>query len=102
MATFDSIIRGGRVVDGPGAPRSTPMSGSSTAASPPSATFPGDGRQLIDARGKIVAPGHVSYHAPYDVQLFSDPYCSSAGENGTTTILDANCGLASRRSAAAT
>lgn len=94
MASFDTIISGGRIVDGTG-----------------SATFHGDvgirdGRiaaigelsgdtadQRIDAAGKVVAPGHVNQHSHYDVALFWDPYCSNAGENGVTTVLNANCGF---------
>mgnify|MGYP001022704925 CR=1 FL=1 len=41
----------------------------------------------------IVAPGHVTQHAHYDAQVFWDPYCSNSGENGVTTILNANCGF---------
>lgn len=94
MATFDTIIRGGRVVDGTGSPAFYAdvgiRDGRIAAVGHLSES---DARQVIDATGKIVAPGHVSYHAHYDVQLFWDPYCSSAGENGTTTILNANCGF---------
>jgi N-acyl-D-aspartate/D-glutamate deacylase len=50
-------------------------------------------RQVIDAGGKIVAPGHVTQHSHYDVALFWDPYCSNSGENGVTTVVNANCGF---------
>ncbi|MDG2004212.1 MAG: amidohydrolase family protein [Novosphingobium sp.] len=94
MPSFDTIISGGRIIDGTGAP-----------------AFPGDigiaggrvteigdlsGAQadlVIEAHGKIVAPGHVNQHSHYDVQLFWDPYCSNAGENGVTTVVNANCGF---------
>lgn len=41
---YDAIIRGGRVVDGTGRPRSRPISASSATASRPWATFGEHGR----------------------------------------------------------
>lgn len=94
MASFDTIISGGRIVDGTGAPafyadvgitggRVAAIGNLSRAESP----------QRIDATGRIVAPGHVNQHSHYDVALFWDPYCSNAGENGVTTVVNANCGF---------
>ncbi len=94
MARFDTIISGGRIVDGTGSPAfygDIGITGGRIAAigelSQDSAA------QVIDAQGKIVAPGHVNQHSHYDVALFWDPYCSNAGENGVTTVLNANCGF---------
>jgi N-acyl-D-amino-acid deacylase len=94
MATYDTIISGGRIVDGTGTPayykdvgiiagRIAAIGDLSRAAA----------RRRIDATGKIVAPGHVSQHSHYDVALFWDPYCSNAGETGVTTVVNANCGF---------
>lgn len=47
----------------------------------------------IDATGQIVAPGHVNRHSHYDAAIFWDPYCSNSGENGITTLINANCGF---------
>jgi N-acyl-D-aspartate/D-glutamate deacylase len=94
MPSFDTIIRGGRIVDGTGSPSFYADLGIRDGRVAAIGDLSGcDAPTVIDATGKIVAPGHVSYHAHYDVQLFWDPYCSSAGENGTTTILNANCGF---------
>ena len=94
MTAFDTIISGGRLVDGSGSPAFYADVGIV------------DGRiaaigklahskstHIIDARGKIVAPGHVTQHSHYDVALFWDPYCSNSGENGVTTVVNANCGF---------
>jgi N-acyl-D-aspartate/D-glutamate deacylase len=35
----------------------------------------------------------VTQHSHYDVALFWDPYCSNSGENGVTTVVNANCGF---------
>lgn len=94
MATFDTIITGGRVVDGTGSPACYAdigiLDGRIAAIGELSAD---SAAQRIDARGKIVAPGHVNQHSHYDVALFWDPWCSNAGENGVTTVLNANCGF---------
>jgi N-acyl-D-aspartate/D-glutamate deacylase len=94
MTTFDTIIRGGRVVDGTGSPAfygDVAIEGGRIAAVGDLSGH--DARNQIDAKGKIVAPGHVTQHAHYDVALFWDPYCSNAGENGVTTVVNANCGF---------
>lgn len=94
MARFDTIISGGRIVDGTASPsfhadigirdgRITELGNLSDA----------EADRVIDATGKIVAPGYVNQHSHYDVQLFWDPYCSNAGENGVTTVVNANCGF---------
>src|SRR5579872_5967927 len=94
MQTFDTIIRGGKVVDGTGAPAfyaDVGISGGKVAAVGNLRTA--KAKEIIDAKGKIVAPGHVTQHAHYDVALFWDPYCSNSGENGVTTVVNANCGF---------
>jgi len=91
---FDTIISGGRIVDGTGSPAFYADLGivdGRIAAVGHLAGKPA--RQTIDATGKIVAPGHVTQHSHYDVALFWDPYCSNSGENGVTTVVNANCGF---------
>lgn len=92
--TFDTIIRGGRVVDGTGCPAFYADVGviDGRIAAIGDLSFD-QSNDVIDARGKIVAPGHVNQHSHYDVALFWDPYCSNAGENGVTTVVNANCGF---------
>lgn len=94
MTTYDTIIRGGRIVDGTGYPAfrgDIGITGGRIAAIGNLARA--EARRVIDATGKIVAPGHVNQHSHYDVALFWDPYCSNAGENGVTTVVNANCGF---------
>ena len=94
MASFDTIISGGRIVDGTGSPAYYADIG---IAGGRIATIGNlshaESQQRIDAKGKIVAPGHVNQHSHYDVALFWDPYCSNAGENGVTTVVNGNCGF---------
>jgi N-acyl-D-aspartate/D-glutamate deacylase len=94
MTAFDTIISGGRVVDGTGSPAyyaDIGIADGKVAAIGKLGQV--KSKQVIDARGKIVAPGHVTQHSHYDVALFWDPYCSNSGENGVTTVVNANCGF---------
>ena len=94
MASFDTIIRGGRVVDGTGAPAFYAdvgvANGRIAAIGDLSAA---SAQKVIDASARIVAPGHITQHAHYDVAVFWNPYCSNSGENGVTTVVNANCGF---------
>jgi N-acyl-D-amino-acid deacylase len=94
MTTFDTVIRGGRVVDGTGSPAfyaDIGITGGRIAAV--GALGNDSAHRVIAANGRIVAPGHVNQHSHYDVALFWDPYCSNAGENGVTTVVNSNCGF---------
>ena len=94
MAKFDTIIRGGRVVDGTGSPAFHAGIGIRDGRIAALGELAGEtADKVIDAAGKIVAPGHVNQHSHYDVQIFWNPTCSNAGENGVTTVVNANCGF---------
>lgn len=94
MARYDTIIRGGRIVDGTGCPAFYGDIGITSGRIAAIGNLGrSDAREVIDASGKTVAPGHVNQHSHYDVALFWDPYCSNAGENGVTTTVNANCGF---------
>ena len=94
MAQFDTIIRGGRIVDGTGSPAYYADIGIRDGRIASIGALSGArADEVIEATGCIVAPGHVNQHSHYDVALFWDPYCSNAGENGVTTVVNANCGF---------
>lgn len=94
MRTFDTIISGGRVIDGTGSPGYYADIGIVDGRIAAIGDLgPHNSQQVIDAKGKVVAPGHVTQHSHYDVALFWDPYCSNSGENGVTTVVNANCGF---------
>jgi len=62
-ATYDLLIRGGRVIDpsvGLDATRDVAIAGGKIAAV--EANITGDAAETIDARGKIVAPGLIDIH----------------------------------------
>ena len=94
MPAFDVLITGGRLVDGTGCPAQYADVGVTNGRIAAIGNLSGQtAAKVIDARGKIVAPGHINQHSHYDVALFWDPYCSNAGENGVTTTVNANCGF---------
>ncbi len=94
MALYDIVIKGGTVIDGLRTPRYKAdvairdgrivQIGIVNAA---------DGAEVVDATGKIVAPGVVDIHTHYDSQLFWDPWCTMSGWHGVTTVLIGNCGF---------
>ena len=94
MGKFDTIVKGGFVVDGTGAPgRYADVGIANGKITQIGKLSERDADTVIDATGKTVAPGHITQHSHYDAALFWDPYCSNSGENGVTTVVNANCGF---------
>ncbi len=93
MTAFDTVIRGGTVVDGTGAAPVVADIGivdGMIAAIGPSL---GAGRQDIDARGKLVTPGFVDIHTHYDGQVTWENRLSPSSYHGVTTAVIGNCGV---------
>jgi N-acyl-D-amino-acid deacylase len=92
--TFDTIIRGGTVVDGSGGPERVADIGirnGRIAAIESSLT--GDARDVIDATGRIVTPGFVDIHTHYDGQATWDELLEPTTPHGVTTVITGNCGV---------
>ena len=94
MAHFDVLIRNGTVVDGTGAPRFSAdvgITGDRIAAvgdlSADTAT------QVIDATGRIVAPGFIDSHTHDDRYLRQQPQMPAKLSQGVTTVVTGNCGI---------
>ncbi len=90
---FDLIIQGGRVVDGSGADARVADVGISNGAIAAIGALGGDARQIVDAQGRIVAPGFIDPHTHFDVQLLWDGAARPALEHGVTTVVPGNCSL---------
>jgi N-acyl-D-amino-acid deacylase len=91
---FDLLIRGGIVIDGTRAPRfdaDIGISGGRIAA----VGDLGDrkAREMIDAQGRIVAPGFIDAHTHDDQAVLSQPDMSFKVSQGVTTVVAGNCGI---------
>ena len=94
MATFDTVIRGGILVDGRRMPRVRADLGIKDGKIAEIGSLRGsDADRVLDASGMVVAPGFIDLHTHYDAQIFWDPYCSMAGWHGVTSLVACNCGF---------
>jgi N-acyl-D-aspartate/D-glutamate deacylase len=53
----------------------------------------GKGKEEIDAKGKLVAPGFVDVHTHYDGQVTWSQDITPSSQNGVTTAVMGNCGV---------
>lgn len=95
MAKYDIVIKNGTIIDGLRTPRRAGdiaiVNGKIAAIED---SIPAsDAVQVIDANGKIVAPGVVDLHTHYDSQIFWDPWCTMSGWHGVTSVVIGNCGF---------
>ena len=97
MATFDTLIRGGTIVDGSRQPRYIGdvgiKDGYIAQIAQPGTLKPGDAAKTLDANGLVVAPGFIDLHTHYDAQINWDPYVTLSGWHGVTSIVLGNCGF---------
>ena len=93
MSAFDTVIRGGTVVDGTGAEpfvADVAITGGQIAAIGPDLAR---GSTEIDAGGRLVTPGFVDVHTHYDGQVTWDNRLAPSSYHGVTTAVIGNCGV---------
>ena len=92
---YDLVIKGGMIIDGMQTPRYRGDIGvrDGMIVEIGSNIAVAGAKQVIDATGKIVAPGFVDLHTHYDSQLFWDPWCTLSGWHGVTSVVIGNCGF---------
>ena len=91
--TPDLVIRGGTIADG----RGGDLYEADVAIADGRITDIGKvlakGKEEIDARGKLVAPGFVDVHTHYDGQVTWSHDITPSSQNGVTTAIMGNCGV---------
>jgi N-acyl-D-amino-acid deacylase len=88
---FDTIIKGGRVIDGSGLPARSADVGIRDGLITDIGRLSG-GRREIDADGLVVMPGIIDAHTHYDPQLSFEPFATSSCFHGVTAVVAGNCG----------
>ena len=94
----DLLIRGGTVIDGTKAPRHDAdigiLDGRIVAIGDlPHATAD----RVLDAGGRIVAPGFIDSHTHDDQAVLSQPDLRFKVSQGVTTVVAGNCGISAAR-----
>jgi len=90
---FDVLVRGGRVLDGTGAPwRVLDLGIRKGRIAKMGRLARARAGLVIDARGKYVAPGFIDIHTHSDLGILAEPTCECAVRQGVTTHVIGNCG----------
>src|SRR4051812_27448879 len=89
----DLVIRGGNIADGNGGDLYEADVAISGGRITEVGKVLGKGKEEIDAKGKLVAPGFVDLHTHYDGQVTWAQDITPSSQNGVTTAIMGNCGV---------
>ncbi|HAB47663.1 MAG: hypothetical protein EBT36_05860 [Betaproteobacteria bacterium] len=90
---FDTLIRGGSLIDGSGAPRRTTDLGIKAGKIVAIGKLSEPANRTINADGLIVSPGFIDGHTHMDAQVMWDPLGSCSCYHGVTSVVMSNCGF---------
>lgn len=90
---YDLIIRNGTVIDGTGRAAFTADVGVQAGRLTTVGTVSGDTARVLDATGRVVAPGFIDVHSHDDFALVDRPLCDFKVMQGVTTEIIGNCGF---------
>lgn len=92
-ANPDMVIRGGTIADGRGGDLFEADVAITDGRISEVGKVAGKGKEEIDAKGKLVAPGFVDVHTHYDGQVTWAQDITPSSQNGVTTAIMGNCGV---------
>ena len=92
-ANPDIVIRGGTIADGRGGDLYEADVAITDRRISEVGKVAGKGKEEIDAKGKLVAPGFVDVHTHYDGQVTWAQDITPSSQNGVTTAIMGNCGV---------
>jgi N-acyl-D-amino-acid deacylase len=96
---FDTIIRGGTVIDGTGSePKQTDIGISKGFITKVGDLASVKGADIVDAKGKLVTPGFIDIHSHADLTIHLENHeeiLQPLVTQGITTFIGGNCGVAS-------
>lgn len=90
---FDTVIKGGSVIDGTGAAQFTADVAIHDGKIVEIGRISGAARETLEADGAIVTPGFIDIHTHYDGQFLWDDQLDPSFSNGVTTAIGGNCGV---------
>jgi N-acyl-D-aspartate/D-glutamate deacylase len=90
---FDLVIKNGVVIDGSGLPRYRADVGVRGGRIASIGRIRESAREVIDAEGRVVAPGFIDGHTHMDAQIFWDPLGTCSCWHGITSVVMGNCGF---------
>jgi N-acyl-D-amino-acid deacylase len=93
MTHYDLVIRNATIVDGTRAPRVRGDVAIQEGRIQRIGSFEASSEEVIDAAGKILAPGFIDAHTHDDRLLLSGPEMAPKVSQGVTTVVAGNCGI---------
>ena len=91
-AEYDLVIRNARIADGSGAPLRTGAVAVKDGRIAAVGEVKGEGAEVIDAGGRVVAPGFIDVHT-HSERIADNPVAENFLRMGVTTIVTGNCGF---------
>ena len=92
--SYDLIITGGKIVDGPGsAPYNADVAIKDGVIAKVGDLSEAASADVINADNRIVTPGFVDIHTHYDGQVTWDNQLEPSSGHGVTTVVMGNCGV---------